>query len=89
MGLQRVGHDWVTELNWTELSVSLIHIGAIKQILHKDFEQQRVTWWQISSFQGKDGGISVKLEILCLQQQKKGSLEKVSLFPLPNLVSDL
>ena len=21
MGLQRVGHDWVTELNWTELTV--------------------------------------------------------------------
>ena len=20
MGLQRVGHDWVTELNWTEVS---------------------------------------------------------------------
>ena len=23
MGLQRVGHDWVTELNWTELDCSL------------------------------------------------------------------
>ena len=24
MGLQRVGHDWATELNWTELSLSLL-----------------------------------------------------------------
>ena len=24
MGSQRVGHDWATELNWTELSVSKI-----------------------------------------------------------------
>ena len=24
MGLQRVGHDWVTELNWTELSLSYL-----------------------------------------------------------------
>ena len=24
MGLQRVGHDWVTELNWTELTVDII-----------------------------------------------------------------
>ena len=24
MGLQRVGHDWVTELNWTELSVYML-----------------------------------------------------------------
>ena len=26
MGSQRVGHDWVTELNWTELIVSLSYI---------------------------------------------------------------
>ena len=26
MGWQRVGHDWVTELNWTELSI-LIHLS--------------------------------------------------------------
>ena len=25
MGLQRVGHDWVTELNWTELNVYVDH----------------------------------------------------------------
>jgi len=24
MGLQRVGHDWATELNWTELNITLI-----------------------------------------------------------------
>jgi len=26
MGLQRVGHDWATELNWTELGFSLVHL---------------------------------------------------------------
>ena len=25
MGSQRVGHDWATELNWTETSLSLLH----------------------------------------------------------------
>ena len=26
MGLQRVGHDWVTELNWTELNCFVTHV---------------------------------------------------------------
>ena len=26
MGLQRVGHDWVTELNWTEATLTSLHI---------------------------------------------------------------
>ena len=25
MGLQRVGHDWVTELNWTEYNLNVVH----------------------------------------------------------------
>ena len=26
MGLQRVGHDWVTELNWTQLWICALHV---------------------------------------------------------------
>ena len=29
MGLQRVGHDWATELNWTELKV---HLNVCQQL---------------------------------------------------------
>ena len=28
MGLKRVGHDWVTELNWTELAQTHVHWGS-------------------------------------------------------------
>ena len=37
MGLQRVGHDWVTELNWTELNYgfSSSHIG-MWELDHKE-----------------------------------------------------
>ena len=27
MGSQRVGHDWVTELNWTELNFQIVHLS--------------------------------------------------------------
>ena len=37
MGLQRVGHNWATELNWTELSVYFI-------------ECHSYTWWQAKAF---------------------------------------
>jgi len=33
MGSQRVGHDWVTELNWTELSCMYVYIYLTFQIL--------------------------------------------------------
>ena len=38
MGLQRVGHDWVTELNWNECSYLFLfmcnHLSYTKHILH-------------------------------------------------------
>ena len=37
VGLQRVGHDWETELNWTELKVSSTHKGLTFLLLF-DFE---------------------------------------------------
>ena len=33
-GSQRVGHDWVTELNWTALSYSLTAFPALSQIIY-------------------------------------------------------
>ena len=41
MELQRVGHDWVTELNWTELKVTILSkllvpvLLAYKQLLYR------------------------------------------------------
>ena len=32
MGSQRVGHDWVTELNWPELVICIIHSTVYMQI---------------------------------------------------------
>ena len=42
MGSQRVGHDWVTELNWTE------HSWSTKLIFRK-----RRSWHPVSSLHGK------------------------------------
>ena len=33
MGLQRVGHDWATELNWTELNW-VTHFNAVVRLVH-------------------------------------------------------
>ena len=33
MGSQRVGHDWVTELNWTELKGCLIYVSRVQIIV--------------------------------------------------------
>ena len=37
MGSQRVGHDWVTELNWTELSVAIFFVFKDPIIGFNDF----------------------------------------------------
>ena len=31
MGLERVGHNWATELNWTELLYNIVLVSAISQ----------------------------------------------------------
>ena len=36
-GLQRVGHDWATELNWTEGTESGVHWAG---------EASKIGWWQ-------------------------------------------
>ena len=45
MGLQRVGHDWVTELNWTELTL-YIHerSGIALEVLTQNWEWIRDHW---------------------------------------------
>ena len=37
MGSQRVGHDWVTELNWTEMKWNLVIVISINWCLHTTF----------------------------------------------------
>ena len=56
MGSQRVGHDWATELSWTELIYRFqwlghSHLGAI--ILPSTLEQLKWTW-RASGFGGGD-----------------------------------
>ena len=31
MGLQRVGHDWATELNWTFLKLCIVDVGFVRK----------------------------------------------------------
>ena len=47
MGLQRVGHDWATELNWTDLSLILFcHLSSHWGILPESAKPLRVgKWW--------------------------------------------
>ena len=45
MGSQKVGHDWVTELNWTELMVHIIKPLILgKTASRRRTEQQRMRW---------------------------------------------
>ena len=43
MGLQRVGHDWATELNWTELKISLVE----RKMFSASSSSQEETWWYL------------------------------------------
>ena len=52
MGSQRVGHDWVTELNWTELNWILIKQGYVDTETSTHREK---TMWKI---QGEDSHVS-------------------------------
>ena len=50
MGLQRVGHDWVTELNWTEFSLTVVWtvLNVDGNCGYKEFFQnsrQRKNWY--------------------------------------------
>ena len=36
MGSQRIGHDWATELNWTELNPSSVNFLSLRQSLFRE-----------------------------------------------------
>ena len=44
MGSQRVGHDWATELNWTELNTSWITHNILKFWYYTDFVSDPTIW---------------------------------------------
>ena len=51
MGLQTVGHDWATELNWTELVHSPQHVqqflwGSISSSVKQDDNPSYIAWQQ-------------------------------------------
>ena len=47
MGSQRVGHDWVTELNWTLFLEPGSTVSSLLQ--HPNYRQQatKLRWWQV------------------------------------------
>ena len=55
MGSQRVGHDWATELNWTELNDSDNHDGMIT-LLKPDILECEIKWAVGSITMDKAGG---------------------------------
>ena len=53
MGSQRVGHDWATELNWTELNLTFKHV---ENFLRFDKEKS----WSISPHKAKEENSFIK-----------------------------
>ena len=49
MGSQRVGHDWATELNWTEFPLSLlpIHWKAVRCFLSGHFDKKESLYYRV------------------------------------------
>ena len=71
IGLQRIGHDWVTELNWTELKFQHTDLSPTKFLSHTlitfDF------YWDYGTYHRLPGIILICVFIYLLQ-----------IFPLPN-----
>ena len=44
MGSQRVGHDWVTELNWTQTDSLKSTWGLVERLLYNQGCKERSTW---------------------------------------------
>ena len=45
MGLQRVGHDWATELNWTELTIGIPTVPTLRRIKWDNYLSCLDTVW--------------------------------------------
>ena len=64
IGLQRVGHDWVTKLNWTELSSLSGFFLSLKKSFHQIHFQLNpwcfMLWTSFSSSQMIDGNVQVQ-----------------------------
>ena len=65
IGLQRVGHDWATELNWTEMELTNFNNKINKKVTAQLFP---------ISNQGKERRNKIKFK----QQQSDGVLEILS-----------
>ena len=72
MGLQRVGHHWATELNWTDTKIFLlaIHLHPSAEFLFGETQLLLVsqTFWSAYCFQKK--GITCKAQGTYLQTAK-------------------
>ena len=53
MGFQRVGHDWSTELNWTELTHTCTYTQT--HILSYIFLLSEDSWWRTAQFPQSEG----------------------------------
>ena len=47
MGSQRVGQDWVTELNWTEPTIYSTHICWVPTLLKKPYDKEVMKTWPL------------------------------------------
>ena len=59
-GPQRVGHDWATELNWTEWGKRPVPYSENFRMLIKEIEDDRNRWKDIFSYLFLDGSILLK-----------------------------
>ena len=76
MGLQRVGHDWATELNWMYDSISFKNKGEIKCITSRTALQESLGRRKVIPGENLD----VHRNIKSTQNRKYGSKHKCSFF---------
>ena len=65
LGSQRVGHDWVSELNWTENVIFFSLIYVIQQLHFKEYAQEMdimSTWRYVCKFHSSFFHNSTELE---------------------------
>ena len=84
MGLQRVGHDWATELNWPELHLSLLSMLQVHWPLCfpaiQGLSQLWVFWLHFFCLEGCSSSSSLTSSILWFQLKYHHVIQSLSLF---------
>ena len=96
-GLQRVRHDWVTELNWTELGRKTKEYWGASQVgkeldttvhTHTHVHKRNIDVWDFTvqtknSFASKKTWLFCMCDRLCLSQNKKEPLKEITFRTFP------